>query len=102
MNCKPDQLAWIVVPRAYLGTGLEQIDGHVVKTVRMLNSLSVPVWVVTPTQTVTFRRFSIDDKGNTLLPGETGRAEGIPDSWLRPFDPEAAPRESIRVLELLA
>lgn len=102
MNCKPRQLAWIVVPPQHHGSGMEQIDGHVVQTLRLLQGHSQPVWEVTPTQVVTFRRRETDDRGQVLRPGETCTADGIPDAWLRPFDPLSAPRESIKVLELLA
>jgi len=102
MNCKPHQLAWIVVPRHHHGSGIEQIDGHVVKTLLLLQGHSQPVWAVTPAQVVTFCRREVDDRGRALHPGETCTADGIPDAWLRPFDPRSAPQPSIEHLELAA
>lgn len=91
MNCKPGQMAWIVVPREYHGTGMEALDGHMVKTLTLLPGYSVPVWDVTPPQRVVCKVHGRDYRGQRLAPGELLQAHGVPDAFLRPFDPRSAP-----------
>jgi hypothetical protein len=91
MNCKSDQMAWIVVPREYQGTGVEVLDRRVVKTVVLVPGLGEPIWAVTPQQTVVLRIDGTDMRHRPVRRGETLTAEGIPDAWLRPFDPSSAP-----------
>jgi hypothetical protein len=91
MNCKSDQMAWIVVPRSMRGSGLEQLDGHMVRTVALLPGYGEPIWAVTPRQTVIFKLPSIDRSGRHINPGDKLTADGIPDAYLRPFDPRGAP-----------
>lgn len=104
MNCKPGQLAWIVVPRQQAQRGVEQLNRRVVRTVELLPGFGVPVWEVTPRQVVTITQDCVDPKGQVLRAGDTAVADGIPDAYLRPFDPsselEGAPR--VRALETLA
>jgi hypothetical protein len=91
MNCKPDQLAWIVVPREYYGTGMEQLNNRVVRTVRLLSGYPGPTWEVTPHQYVTFSRPVTDHNGSNIEVGERRWSDGLPDRFLRPFDPNSEP-----------
>lgn len=95
MNCKPSQVALIVVPKRLRRNGLEQLEGRVVSTVRLLTGQTEPVWVVTPEQWVTITQPCHDAHGVKYAPGERVVAEGIPDAMLRPFDPESAPTEEV-------
>lgn len=90
MNCKPDQLAWIVVPKRLAHHGVEQLNGRVVRTVRLLSRQHRPVWEVDPQQYVTITRPGVNERGEFYSPGERVEAEGIPDELLRPFDPTSA------------
>ena len=100
MNCKPKQLAWISVPRAYVGSGLEQLNNHVVKTIELTCHLPEPTWRVTPRQVVTFATPSVDRTGQRIAAGETMWTEEIPDSFLRPFDPKSEPAPDVAMREL--
>jgi hypothetical protein len=91
MNCKPDQLAWIVVPRGYRGTGLEQLNNQVVKTLTLEPGYPEPIWNITPSVTVTFTAPAIDWSGRQIRPGETRSTSMLPDAFLRPFDPNSTP-----------
>lgn len=91
MKCKPNQLAFIKVPAYYSRFGLQCLNNHVVKTVRLLGGYSEPMWEVTPTQTVVFTGRACDRFGQKLDPGDKAKAAGIPDSWLQPFDPDSEP-----------
>jgi len=91
MNCKPSQMAWIVVPAGYAGTGIEKVNGNIVRTVALLPDYTDPTWSVTPEPLVTIRVNAIDFKGYKLKAGEFLRAHAIPDAWLRPFDPASEP-----------
>jgi hypothetical protein len=104
MNCKPDQMAWIVVPREYRGTGVDKLDRSIVKTLVLLPGLREPVWAVTPQQTVLLAIDGLDCRNRPVRRGETLAAEGIPDAWLRPFDPRSAPESlpALRDLEQTA
>lgn len=92
MNCKPEQMAWISVPAKFTGTGMEQIHGHIVRTVRLQPNMCEVCWVVTPPQRVVITRYALDAEGRRLAPGEKLEADGIPDAWLRPFDPQSEPQ----------
>jgi hypothetical protein len=91
MNCKPNQLAWVKVPRQFHGSGLEQLNNHVVKTVCLVPGYPEPTWQISPPQTVKFTSFSIDHSGRRILPGEVMWTDTLPDSMLRPFDPDSEP-----------
>ncbi len=100
MKCKPNQMAWISVPTQFHGTGMEQIHGHVVRTVRLQSNMVELCWVVTPPQRVVITRYAFDAKGCRLEPGERLEADGIPDAWLRPFDPDSLPADEPVTQEL--
>ncbi|MGE4241748.1 hypothetical protein [Ramlibacter sp.] len=100
LNCRPQQLAWVAVPRTphNLRWGLDQIDGHVVRTVRLVgpdDPVNGPCWDVTPSQCVTLVRRVVSPLGEVTAT-DVYECVGIPDAWLRPFDEtpaaEAAPR----------
>ena len=99
MNCKPDQMAWIVVPTNQNMRGIEQLNGRIVRTVRLLPDLPSATWEVTPTQRVTITRRSVDPRGVVLEAGDTCICDGIPDHYLRPFDPDSEPEAIVRELE---
>lgn len=102
MNCKPDQTAWIAVPVDLAGTGIEQIHGHIVRTIALAPAYTEPSWQVTPRPKVTLRVNGVDSLGRRRRAGEHLQAKVIPDAWLRPFDPLSAPstETSARELEL--
>lgn len=100
MNCQPQQLAWINVPAWYAGSGIEALQGHVVKTDRLLPYSGEPTWTVSPPQSIRFRMAGTDRFGKRTLPGDVLVADGIPDAWLRPFDPKAAPVDEAAPAEL--
>ncbi len=100
MNCKRDQLAWVVVPRQYRGTGLEQLNNHVVKTIQLAPGFPEPTWQVTPRQTVKFARDAVDQEGRLIRPGEERWTDTLPDSFLRPFDPDSTPKDELESREL--
>lgn len=104
MNCKQDQLAWINVPAWYNGSGIDEMQGHVVKAVRLLPFGGEATWVVSPAQSIRFRMAGTDRFGKRTVPGDVLLADGIPDAWLRPFDPKAEPADEGEpaVLELAA
>jgi hypothetical protein len=91
MNCKPDQMAWIKVPPHQNLRGIEQLNGRIVRTVRLLECAAFPTWVVSPEQSVTITTPCRDPHGEVLLPGDRCVADGIPDHYLRPFDPDSEP-----------
>lgn len=101
MNCKRDQLAWIVVPKGQNLRGIEQLNGRVVRTVTLLSGFPEPVWAVTPPQAVTITQDCKDPHGQVLHPGDTAVADGIPDSYLRPFDPNSEPEQTNGQRELV-
>lgn len=92
MNCKPNQLAWIVVPRDQRPLGFDQIDGHVVTTEQLLSGFVEPTWRISPHQVITVRVYGRSTTGEVFCPGQSAVTAAIPDSWLRPFDPLAAPQ----------
>jgi hypothetical protein len=99
LNCKPGQMAWIDMPRTRQNEvlGLTQLHGHVVKAVRLLAPgprFPNPTWEVEPPQAV--RVAGPVPACFKLQPGDSLVAEGIPDSWLRPF--EDLPAEDIERL----
>lgn len=100
MNCKPHQLAWIRVPAFYNGTGIDALHNHVVQTKDLLPGYSEPTWVVSPPQSVVFSIKAIDGHGRPVHKGDRAVADGIPDAWLQPFDPKAAPEDETTVREL--
>jgi hypothetical protein len=100
MNCKKDQIAWIVVPRHYYGSGLEQLNNHVVKTLELIPGFPEPTWRVTPRQVVTFTAHTVDHSGKRIAAGETMWTDQIPDSFLRPFDPKSQPEPDVVTREL--
>lgn len=100
MNCKPGQMAWIVVPKAQNLRGIEQLNGRVVRTVTLLPGFREPVWAVTPAQAVTITQPCVDPNGAVLHAGDTAVADGIPDSYLRPFDPNSEPKGELKAREL--
>lgn len=100
MNCKPDQMAWITVPKHFAGSGLEQLNGHVVKTLRLDPTDAVPTWFVTPAQIVRFQTRVVDSIGRVIDAGDIGETDRIPDSFLRPFDPNSEPRNEPASREL--
>ncbi len=100
MNCKPQQLAWISVLRCYYGSGLEQLNGQVVKTVSLARLLPEPTWLVTPRQSVTFTMHTVDRSGQRIAPGSTMWTDEIPDSFLRPFDPKSELKGELELREL--
>lgn len=97
MNCKQGQLAWIVVPKGQAQRGIEQLNRRVVRTVELLPGFGVPVWEVTPKQVVTITQDCVDPNGQVLRAGDTAVADGIPDAYLRPFDPNSEPEAAPRV-----
>jgi hypothetical protein len=101
MNCKPGQLAWIVVPKEQNLRGIEQLNGRVVRTVALLPCVGEPVWEVTPRQSVKMTQDSLDARGQVLRAGDTLVADGIPDSYLRPFDPNSEPEQISEQRELV-
>lgn len=101
LNCKRDQLAWIVIPRtpANLALGLDQLQGNVVKTVCLHPDVPAnrAVWIVNPPQSVRIQRAATFMNG-CLRAGEVMNCTGIPDEYLRPFDD--IPPEDLQDLEL--
>ena len=93
MNCKPQQLAFIRVPASYNHTGLQVWHNRVVRTQLLLPGHNEPIWAVEPKQRVSLAIAGVDAQGRTVLPGELMEADGIPDAWLRPFDPDSAPED---------
>jgi hypothetical protein len=91
MNCKENQLAWIVVPPIYHGTGVEEISGHVVKTVQLVSGHPEAMWRIDPPQWVTFRQPVRDFTARTIDAGDRRWSDILPDSWLRPFDAGSMP-----------
>jgi hypothetical protein len=89
MNCKPDQMAWIVVPPNQNLYGIEQLNGRIVRTVRLVDGYGLPAWEVTPKQWVTITKHSRDPSGQVLNPGDRAFCDAIPDHYLRPFDPKS-------------
>lgn len=91
MNCRPDQLAWIVVPREFQGSGVESLDGHVVRTLHLVAACEPPTWHVSPTLPVTIKNPSRAPSGELFMPGDRCICDALPDAWLRPFNPQSAP-----------
>jgi hypothetical protein len=100
MNCKPKQRAWIDVPRTPLtiALGMDQIDGHVVETqcVHPGSPAGDPQWIVEPPQSIKVPR-DVRARNATVAAGTIFRFEGIPDSYLRPF--EDFPPEELEQLQ---
>jgi hypothetical protein len=97
MNCKPNQLAWIVVPPHQARNGLEVLNRQVVCTKRLLPINDMPVWEVEPHLTVTWTRPGRDLTGRLVEPGDVLHVDGVPDYWLRPFDPDSAPKHELEL-----
>lgn len=99
LNCRPNQWAWIDVPRTPvdLAMGLDQVHGHVVKTERleMCGPLRRPAWSVTPTQTCVPP--GPIPEGVPLEAGQRLVLSHVPDAWLRPLDD--LPPEEIEALQ---
>jgi hypothetical protein len=89
MNCKPKQRAWIVVPRTpqNVALGIDQIHGHVVETqsVHPGSPAGDPQWIVEPPQSCKVTR-DVHGTNGSVAGGTIVRLEGVPDSYLRPFD----------------
>ena len=100
MNCKPNQLAFVRVPAHYIGSGIEVLNNRVVRTVAMHSGSPADVWQVTPPQSVVIKIPAVDGKGMRLSPGEKLVVDGIPDAWLRPFDPASEPEADIHASEI--
>lgn len=100
MNCKSQQLAWIKVPASYNNSGLQVLTNRVVRTQVLLPGFSEPIWDVDPPQTVTFTVNAVDECGQNIKAGDCLEAAGIPDAWLRPFDPDSAPEDVTQTDEL--
>jgi len=100
MNCKPNQRAWIDVPRTpqTIALGIDQIHGHVVET-KFLHPDSPggePQWIVEPPQSCTVPR-DVHGRNASVAAGTVMKLLGIPDSYLRPFDD--LPPEELRHLQ---
>ncbi len=91
MNCARGQWAWIDVPRDAGNKllGLTQLQGHVVRTVRLLTGVGITssTWKVDPPQ-----RCRVNGLVGPLKPGDVMNLLGIPDAYLRPF-PDLPPEE---------
>jgi hypothetical protein len=100
MNCKPLQRAWINVPRTAqtLALGIDQIHGHVVETkyVHPGSPAGDPQWVVEPPQSCRVPR-NVHARNASVAEGTLLKFQGIPDSYLRPFDD--FPPEELRDLQ---
>jgi hypothetical protein len=100
MNCKPKQRAWIDVPRTpqTLALGLDQIYGHVVETQSLHpeSPAGDPQWIVEPPQSCRVPR-DVHARNASVVAGTVLKLQGIPDSYLRPFDD--FPPEELRDLQ---
>ncbi|MBX3588820.1 MAG: hypothetical protein KF796_19485 [Ramlibacter sp.] len=92
-------MAWIVVPKHQNLRGIEQLNGRIVRTIRLLPGMAMPTWEVTPGQRVQITQRSRDPHGVLLQPGDWAICDGIPDHYLRPFDPKSEPEVIVRELE---
>jgi hypothetical protein len=101
MNCKPNQLAWIVVPKEQAQRGIEQLNRRVVRTIALQPGFREPVWEVMPRMAVTITQDCVDPNGEVLRAGDTAVADGIPDAYLRPFDPNSEPEQAPEQRELV-
>jgi hypothetical protein len=94
LNCKPEQPAWICVPRTPQteALGMVQLHGHVVVTKGLDPRVNPAAWVVEPQQShrvvgpIPPRLVGRVKEGDKLI------ADCIPDAWLRPFN-DLAPAE---------
>jgi hypothetical protein len=106
MNCRPNQLAWIDVPRTarYVALGVVQLQGHVVMTKRVHNGSppNDPQWVVEPVQRCVVPR-DVRGTNGSVAAGTVMTLAGVPDSFLRPFKdlPPELFEEQQRVLQEL-
>jgi hypothetical protein len=100
MNCKRHQLAFIKIPRCYVGTGLEQLNNRVVQTIEPVYGYPEAMWRVTPNQSTTFRLPVVDHSGRQLEPGKEYCTDTLPDSFLRPFNPDSKPSDEEITLDL--
>jgi hypothetical protein len=89
MNCRREQLAWIDVPRTRqnVALGMDQIHGHVVRTkaIHPRSPAADPQWIVEPPQRCTVPR-DVHGRNMSIAAGTVMNFQGIPDSFLRPFD----------------
>lgn len=102
MNCKPDQLAWIKVPRDMAQGGVEQLQNRVVQTKTVVPHVTEPTWTVEPAQSILLSMPIKDAAGLQAGPGQRYEVFGIPDSWLVPLrgDPVPTIDDSILILEM--
>lgn len=107
MNCRPNQLAWIDVPRTpqNIALGIDQLQGHVVmtKSLHPDSPASDPQWVVEPPQSCKVPR-DVHARNASVAAGTIVHLRGVPDSFLRPFEdlPPEVFDEQMRVLQELA
>ncbi len=97
LNCKPEQMAWIDIPRTRSNAtlGLDQLQGHVVQTKRLHPAFpaDTPTWIVEPPQSVRIpASFQDIGSGCRMNAGDVLHAAGIPDAYLRPFE-DLSPQE---------
>lgn len=104
MNCKPKQLAWIKVPKAFARGGVEQLHNRVVETQSLVPNVAEPTWNVAPDQVIELSTPIRDAGGTRAVPGQRYEVLAIPDSWLVPLrgDPEPATVLALPVLEQTA
>jgi hypothetical protein len=106
LNCRPGQVCWIDVPRDLLNLalGMNQIHGHVVRTrwIHPASPVGDPQWVVNPPQSCTVPR-DVHARNASVAAGTVLKFQGVPDSYLRPFDdmPPELFEEQQRVLQEL-
>lgn len=100
MNCKPDQLAWIKVPKEYARFGVEQLHNRVVR-VEASAWGPMPSWHIEPTQVVLLSGPIRDGCGTVGKAGETFEVRTLPDAWLVPLrgTPEVTRRGAVPVVE---
>lgn len=105
MNCRPNQLAWIVVPRGFCGgSGIEAINGQVVRTLAVVPGYEPLSWWIAPAPSFTLMA-RMTWLSKLLNPGDQFTCVTLPDAWLRPFDPRSTPQgehETLPVGKLLA
>jgi hypothetical protein len=107
MNCRSEQLAWIDVPRTRqnVALGVDQIHGHVVctKAIHPRSPTEDPQWIVEPPQRCVVPR-AVHGRNMSIEAGTVMNFQGIPDSYLRPFEdlPPELFDEQQRVLQELA
>jgi hypothetical protein len=100
LNCKPDQQAWICIPRTPVNEfmGIVQLHGHVVTTRRLVDvgAEPTPSWEVDPPQVCTVVGPVPLQFASNFWRGKLIRVAAIPDAYLRPF--KDFPPEELRDL----